>query len=123
MLYEFKSKATGTVVMTVPIAERLLAIVGKAPGPKGIFTVDQMPSALSALQAAIDQEAADLAAASSASSASSASGDNGHTPRNASTEPVDPHHPVPVSLRQRAWPLMDMLRTAHAKGKDVTWGV
>jgi len=34
-----------------------------------------------------------------------------------------PQMPAPITLRQRAWPLMDMLRTAQAKGKDVTWGV
>lgn len=106
MLYEFKSRAAGTVVMTAPVAERLLAIVGKAPGPRGIFTVEQMAPALAALQAAVDQETADLA---------------GET--QAGTDPEDPRQPPPVSLRQRAWPLMDLLRTAQAKGKDVTWGV
>ena len=108
MLYEFKSRAAGTVVMTAPVAERLLAIVGKAPGPRGIFTVEQMAPALAALQAAVDQETADLA---------------GDAQPAGSTEPEDPRQPPPVSLRQRAWPLMDLLRAAQAKGKDVTWGV
>jgi hypothetical protein len=108
MLYEFKSRAAGTVVMTAPVAERLLAIVGKASGPKGIFTVEQMAPALAALQAAIDEEKATEQAAT------------------ADPEPTDPDEPPPppvISLRQRAWPLMDLLRAAQTKGKEVTWGV
>ena len=28
-----------------------------------------------------------------------------------------------VGLRQRVWPLVDMLRRAHAADKDIVWGV
>jgi hypothetical protein len=122
MLYEFKSRAAGTVVMTGPVAEQLLAIVGKAPGPRGIFTVEQMPPALAALQAAVDQETADLAAAAQTSPRSGPRV-GGEASAAGGGDPEDPRQPPPVSLRQRAWPLMDLLRTAQAKGKDVTWGV
>jgi len=103
MLYEFKSKATGTVVMTGEVAERLLAIVGKAPGRTGIFTVEQMGPAITALQAAAALEKSEGA-------------------------PGEPEEPTvagrrAVSLAQRAWPLIDMLRTAQAADKVVTWGV
>jgi hypothetical protein len=109
MLYEFKSKATGTVVMTGPVAERLLSIVGKAPGPKGVFTVEQMGPALDALQTAIDRERAESADADDA--AEPDAGERGAD------------DPRTVSLAQRAWPLMDMLRTARAADLVVTWGV
>ena len=46
MLYEFKSRATGNLVMTQKVAERLLAIIGKAPGPTGIILPEQMPAAI-----------------------------------------------------------------------------
>ena len=29
----------------------------------------------------------------------------------------------PVVLRQRLWPLVEMLRRAHAAGEPVVWGV
>jgi uncharacterized small protein (DUF1192 family) len=103
MLYEFKSRATGSVVMTGPIAERLLAIVGKEAGPKGVFTVEQMPAAIAALQAAVEREKAE----------STPDDHEEDRPRDA---------PRPVSLAQRAWPLIDMLKTAHAADKPVTWG-
>ena len=28
-----------------------------------------------------------------------------------------------VSLRQRAWPLLEMMRRSHAEGADIVWGV
>ena len=30
---------------------------------------------------------------------------------------------VPVSLRQRLWPMIDMLRRAHQADEPVVWGV
>ena len=106
MLYEFKSKATGPVVMTGPVAERLLGIVGKTPGRQGIFTVEQMEPAIAALQAAIDREKAE-----------------GPVQEDDDPDRRPPEATRPVTLAQRAWPLMDMLRTAHKAGQPVTWGV
>jgi hypothetical protein len=105
MLYEFKSKAAGSVVMTGPVAERLLAIVSKAPGPKGVFTVEQMGPAIAALQAAVERENAEGAA----------------PPDEA--DDVRPDAAPAVTLAQRAWPLMDLLRAAERAGQVVTWGV
>jgi cyclopropane-fatty-acyl-phospholipid synthase len=104
MLYEFKSKATGSVVMTGPVAEKLLAIVGKEPGAKGIFTVEQMGPAIAALQAAVERE-------------------RGESPpaEDEDDRPLDPARAV--SLAQRAWPLIDMLRAAQKADQPVTWGV
>ena len=28
-----------------------------------------------------------------------------------------------VSLRQRAWPMVEMMKRAHAAGKEIVWGV
>jgi hypothetical protein len=109
MLYEFKSKATGTVVMTGEVAERLLAIVGKAPGRTGIFTVEQMGPAIAALQAAVDEEKAANAP------------DVADTPEDPDEQAADGRRPI--SLAQRAWPLIDMLRSARAADQVVTWGV
>ncbi len=104
MLYEFKSKAGGTVVMTQPTAEQLLGIIGKAPAPAGVFEPTHLPEAVRKLQAAVDAEAPP-------------------TP-----EDDDAHEAVapmarPVSLRQRAWPLMDLFKAAIAARQRVTWGV
>jgi hypothetical protein len=110
MLYEFKSRATGTVVMTGPVAEQVLAIVGKAPGPQGIFTVEQMGPAIAALQAAVERERTERASDA----------------RDADRDGADEHEAdsaPSISLAQRAWPLMDMLRAARAADQVVTWGI
>jgi hypothetical protein len=104
MLYEFKSKATGSVVMTGPVAERLLALVGKDAGPQGIFTVEQMPGAIAALQAAVERDRAE-------------------PPADDSPDARPPGTPPAVGLAQRAWPLIDMLQAAHRQNEPITWGV
>ena len=116
MIYEFKSRATGTVVMTKPVAEWILKIVGKAPGATGIVTVDQMPAAIAALRKAIDDERQALRAERQAGTQRHA----GAQDESATTDDAD--SPT-VSLAQRAFPFIEMLEAAHKAGKDVTWGV
>jgi len=36
MIYKFKSRATGDLIMTQPVAERVLALIGKDRTPQGI---------------------------------------------------------------------------------------
>lgn len=107
MLYEFKSKATGTVVMTQKIAERLLAIIGKSPGPTGIIVPAQMPQAIAALEAAVAAEPAQP------------------TTEQDDARDLDDEERAAraVTLAQRAWPLIDMLKSALAADREITWGV
>ena len=65
-----------------------------------------MPAALAALQAAIAAEAE--AAGENAEAADG--GDEAAAPR-------------AVALRQRLWPMIEMLRRAHAAGAPIVWGV
>ena len=56
-IYKFKSKATGDLIMTQPVGRPcVLALIGKAVTPQGIIEVDQMPAAMSALEAAVAAE-------------------------------------------------------------------
>ncbi|HLT27366.1 MAG TPA: DUF1840 domain-containing protein [Zeimonas sp.] len=118
MIYEFKSRATGSVIMTKPVAEWILQIIGKQPGRTGIITVDQMPGAIDALNRAIEQEKEQLRAERRAmeSAGSPAAG------ADAEKDDID-QDPYPVSLAQRAFPFIDLLKEAHRGGKDITWGV
>ena len=56
MLFEFKSRATGSVVMTDDVGKKVLPLIGKTPDPKGIITVEQIPAAIAALEAACERE-------------------------------------------------------------------
>jgi hypothetical protein len=116
MIYKFKSRATADVLMLQPVAERLLQLIGKTtPAPTGIITVDQALHAIAALEAAIlKEETPDTNPQDKAFGAA------------ASTE-LAPDQGLAkgqhVTLRQRANPLIQMLRRAHAAGQPVVWGV
>lgn len=109
MLYKFRSKAGGDVIMLGPDGDQLMRIIGKEPAGKGILLVADMPAALKALEAAVlaDERAPATAGSADADSAAEAS-----EPRSSR-----------VALRQRAWPLMDLIRRALSTEHDVVWGV
>ena len=107
MLYKFKSKATGDLIMLEPNGRRVLQVIGKDPGPKGIILPDQMGAAVQALETEIAREEAEQKAAIDEAKAAGQA-----APR------FDA-----VSLRQRAMPFIDMLRRAQAAGAEIVWGV
>jgi len=116
MIYKFKSRATANVLMLQPVAERLLQLIGKTtPAPTGIITVEQALHAIAALEAAIlKEETRDpnpLDKALGAAAPTELAPDQGL---------AEGQH---VTLRQRATPLIQMLRRAHAAGQPVVWGV
>ena len=92
MLYKFKSKAAGDVIMTGPAGDQIVRILGKEPAPQE--------------QAVLDEEAERKRAEEEAQA-------EGRTlpPREG------------VTLRQRAWPLVEMMRRAHEADKEIVWGV
>ena len=108
MLYKFKSKAAGDLIMLEPNGRRVLEIIGKDAQPKGIILPEQMAAAITALESAISREEADEKARADEAKA------KGETaPRTDSA----------VSLRQRAVPFVDMLRRCEKAGQEIVWGV
>jgi cyclopropane-fatty-acyl-phospholipid synthase len=114
MLYKFKSKATGDLIMLEPQGKQILQLIGKEPGAKGIILPTEMMAAVDALNAAVAQEEQTLEAAKDA--AQNRGGDAG------AAAPVA-EGPRSISLKQRVVPFIDMLRRAHAEDKEVVWGV
>ena len=110
MIYRFRSRNDGDVVMTQPVAERVLKVIGKEATREGIVTPEQIPAALAALTAAVD---ADDAARSGRDDEEAR--DDG-ADRDAGRSGGDA-----VSLRRRAWPLVQMLERAATHGEPVTW--
>jgi len=108
MLYRFKSQATEDVVMLEANARQLLEIMGKSSAPKGIITVDQIPGAIAALQAAISNDA---------------TANRHNRDAYAAENHADEAERLHVGLHQRATPLIHMLQRAQDAGKDVVWGV
>jgi len=86
----------------------VLEVIGKDPGPQGIILPEQMPDAIVALRAAVEQEEREFAEAKAAFNAGDSS---------------EPPHGDGVSLRQRTKPFIDMLSFCHQQGDSVVWGV
>jgi Domain of unknown function (DUF1840) len=101
MIYRFRSKATGDVVMLGPNGDELLRLLGREPAAQGIIEPETMPQAIATLKQAV--------------AASEAPADDG--------DEESPGRPRGISLRQRVWPVVQMLERAHAAGQPVVWGV
>lgn len=106
MLVTFRSKAAANVIMLEDLAERLFGILERELMSEGIFTVEQIPIAISRLEAAIVQERAKSQAGQ-------------QKPLEQQTQ-ERAEHEYP-GLAQRAFPLLDMLRRAARTGEPVIW--
>ena len=107
MIYKFKSKASGDVIMLAPTGDALLRAIGREPASQGIIE----PAAMAAAVAAIEQAVlADEAARAGAEAEAAAN--------NVKLPARDG-----VALRQRLWPMVDQLKRAAAAGVPVVWGV
>lgn len=107
MPYKFKSRATADLIMLDANGRKLLEIIGKSPDEvHGIITVEQIPAAIAALEAAAAAEAAlrDAQTEDEGQEAEEAQSGNDS-----------------IGLAQRIVPLVDMLRRSAAEGKEVTW--
>jgi Domain of unknown function (DUF1840) len=101
MIYKFKSKASGDLIMLGAAGDQLLRLVGREPAERGIFETADMPALEARLAATIAQAAQPHA-----------------------DEPADPARAEPeVALRQRLWPMIEMLRRCHAASEPIVWGV
>ena len=107
MIYKFKSKAAGDVIMLGPNGDALLRILGREPAPKGIIETPAMPGAIAAIEQAV--QAADAARADAEREAAA---------RGETLPPAEG-----PGLRQRVWPMVEMLRRAAAAEEPVVWGV
>jgi hypothetical protein len=107
MLYKFKSKAAGDVVMLGPNGDQVLRLLGREPAPRGIFEVADMPALRAALEQAVDDEEAERQNAQ------------------AEAEAEGQHLPAQegVGLRQRVWPLLEMMKRAQTANEPIVWGV
>lgn len=105
MIYKFKSKAAGDVIMLAATGQRVLELIGKAADPQGIIEPAAMPQAIATLADAVRQDDERRAALAAGLA------DDGLPP------------PEAITLRQRAWPLVDMMKRSHSADAPIVWGV
>jgi hypothetical protein len=108
MLYKFKSKAAGDVIMLAPNGDQVMRLIGREPAAQGIFEVAHMPQLISALEQAVS---ADEAARQPEANGDGKPGTSGTSSKGDG-----------VPLRQRVWPLVEMLRRCLGAREPIVWG-
>lgn len=98
MLVRFRSDA-GDMIMFGEVAVTLLKMMGQSGGVPGAILAVDIPAALARLQRAVAA----------------------NRPESPPPEAREAGEPPPVSLRQRAFPLIDLLTRASKKHADVIW--
>ena len=107
MLYKFRSKAAGEVIMVGPVGDEILRIIGRQPAAQGVIVPATMPAAMMAIAEAIAREEAQPP-----------------QPETGSAEQDrDLLRDEPVTLRQRAWPFVEMMKRAQAENAHIFWGI
>jgi hypothetical protein len=101
MIYQFRSKAGPDVIMLADLSQRIFDILGRPLEPRGILTVEQLPSLITALETAILKDLEERSEAE----------DVGEKPKLADR------------LGQRAYPFLELMKQGKAKGEPVMWGV
>ncbi|MGQ0748967.1 MAG: DUF1840 domain-containing protein [Betaproteobacteria bacterium] len=101
MLVRFRSDA-GDLIMFGDVAVKLLRMMGQTGDVPGAILATDIPAAVERLQAAV--------------------GAQQETPQRSAESTRDERNP-PVSLRQRAFPLIELLQRAIRKNVDVIWQV
>ena len=107
MLYKFKSKAAGDLILLEPQGQQFLTLIGKTPAPQGIIEPEHMLQAIADLQEAVRLVEAEQALAVAEAKA------QGQTPPQFAG----------ISLRQRCKPIIDMLQRCQKAGHPIVWGV
>jgi hypothetical protein len=107
MIYKFKCKVSGDIIMMGPNGDALLRAIGREPARQGIIEAAACGPAIAAIEQAVGAEEAARAVAEG--------------------QAADRGQGLPaaegVGLRQRLWPMVDMLKRAAAAGESVVWGV
>lgn len=105
---KFRSKASAEIVMLKTHAEKLFGIMGLDLATQGVIPHDLLEGAFARLSAAVLEEKMAQESA---------------PPMTEDEEAAQPKGmAAPVSLQQRAYPLLRMMQEAMQKDADVHWG-
>ena len=107
-MFKFTCSATGELQMLSLNARHLLELIGKVPDERGVITVAEMPAAIARLQSAGERDRHQRLA------------DEPSPEKDGDAAEL---HFNQVGLGQRAFPMVEMLKRAHAAGVPILWGV
>jgi hypothetical protein len=112
-MFKFQSPVTGDLIMLQVHAKDLLSRLGKDADAPGIFRVEDMPGFITVLKNLPD----DSPEHGQGELEGEVEDENDEMAREQRTTQDR------VSLRKRAWPLVQMMERCLAAGKDIVWGV
>jgi len=105
MIYQFRSKAGPDVIMLADLTQRIFEILDRPLEPRGILTVEQLPSLIISLETAILKDLEER------SKSNATDQENSEKPK------------LTDRLGQRAYPFLELMKQAKAKDEPVMWGV
>lgn len=105
MIYQFRSKAGPDVIMLGDLTKRIFDILGRPLEPRGILTVEHLPTLITALETAILKDLEERSKTQDKTKEST------EKPKLADR------------LGQRAYPFLELMKQAKAKDEPVMWGV
>jgi hypothetical protein len=105
MIYQFRSKAAPDVIMLADLTQQIFDILGHPVEPRGILTIEKLPTYITALETAILKDLEERL--------QTKNGANEHQGHSKST----------YRLGQRAYPFLELMKQSNAKGEPVMWGV
>ena len=103
MIYQFRSKAGPDVIMLADLTKRIFDIFARPLEPRGILTVEQLPTLITTLETAILNDLEERSKSQRAGG-----GEN---------------LKLADRLGQRAYPFLELMKQASAKDEPVMWGV
>ena len=103
MIYKFKSKASGDVIMMGARGHEVLRVIGMEPTPEGRMEPASLPAAITAIEEAIAQQDMHTRRVDERSGAGTAANTSW------------------VTLRQRTGPLVAMMKRARAENDEIVW--
>ena len=103
MIYQFRSKAGPDVIMLADLTKRIFDVFARPLEPRGILTVEQLPTLITTLETAILKDLEER---------SKSQGEDGGEKLKLADR-----------LGQRAYPFLELMKQANTKDEPVMWGI
>ena len=103
MIYQFRSKAGPDVIMLADLTKRIFDIFARPLEPRGILTIEQLPTLITTLETAILKDLEER---------SKSQTDGGIEKLRLADR-----------LGQRAYPFLELMKQANGKHEPIMWGV
>jgi len=103
MIYQFRSKAGPDVIMLADLSKRIFDIFGRPLEPRGILTIEQLPTLITTLETAILRDLEERS--------------------KSQTDEGAEKLRLADRLGQRAYPFLELMKQANGKHEPIIWGV